>query len=55
MHAPLVGGGQQSSIWGILGTALVAVAGIMCHVGACLYENNAYPAFIREIDALPSV
>lgn len=50
MHAPLVGSAQQSSIWGILGTALVAIAGIMCHVGACLIENNGYPAFIRESD-----
>lgn len=50
MHQPLVESTRSSSIWGVLLTALVAVGGIMCHVGACLHVGNGFPAFIRKRD-----
>ena len=50
MHAPLTGDGGGGdagrSIWTILGTAALAVLGIMCHVWACTIEQNAMPVLI---------
>ena len=36
----------SSTVCKLAGTALVAIAGIMCHVGACLYNGNAMPLLI---------